>query len=65
MSRPTEVELETYDGFSLLVSVTDEGVAWEWWTPMGKTELAYASLTHEDIRKMASETPNYAHKGTP
>ena len=62
MKRPTEVELETPEGFSLLVSVTEEGVSWEWWTPKGKRELAYVNLTHEDMRILANETPDRYHQ---
>jgi len=58
----TELELETHDGFSLVVSVNQEGVVWEWWTPAGKTELASWIVTHEEMRSTASSSlPNNVH----
>lgn len=48
--KEQELVCETPDGFTVVITVTDEEVYWSWWTPGGKTELGIASVAHEEMR---------------
>lgn len=49
--KPVVVEMETEEGFPLVITIDDDGVHWEWWSPGGKFELGLNSKTHEEMKE--------------